>query len=212
MGVIIFDLFTVGLIGCASVIALKAFRRGGHGSEFLLLVTVFALLGVAGVLQVVKLVNPPPSSAATPVPVPSPLPAEGKKYELIYDLPPPGNNPNQYDSEAEVTIDGISYPARGVQLCKNAPKTWEYAINDKYAAFQARLILAGSSSPDAEVNFSVVVGNETISKRVKSENTATIDVPLRGVKQLTLVTDWTNRPGSCENLIAQWVDAKVVPN
>jgi hypothetical protein len=213
MAVITLDLFIVGLIGFASVIALiafKAFLRSGNGSQPLLLVTVVALFGVAGLL-VAKEVTPLAGSPAAPAPAPPSPAAEHKEPQFVYDLP--RRDQLKYDSQTEVSIDDALRPTRGMQLCVNSRQTWEYAIDGKYATFQASLKLDGPSSTGAVVNFAVVTDDKPIKMKIKGGEVARIEIPLKDIKQLKLMANFIHEPmGSCNSLFAQWVDAKVMPN
>lgn len=196
MGVI-FDVITVGAVGFASVIALNAFWRGGNRFQLLPLVTVVALLGFAGLLQVVKWTNPPVESEAS---------------QPFFDLLPPP--PEKYDSAMAATIDGeLHLHSRGVQFCTNMTRTWEYAIDGKYATFRALVGLTGTPSPGTVVNFEVKADDRTVGKaEVEIVGTGVpIAMPLTGVKQLKLITT-SNKQPPCENLTAHWANAQVVPD
>lgn len=209
MGMIIFDVITLGLLGCASVIALRTFWRGGNGSGSLLLVTVLVLLSVAGLLQGVKLMASSSTAAPTPPPPVVPPLTESKTPMPLYGLP--GRHPEKYDSDVDAMIEGVQFPARGVQFCSGLTQTWEFTIDDKYATFQALLNLTGDPSPGTVVRFEVVTERSTVDKTVKSGGVEQIEVPLTGVRQLKLVTTSTKNQDPCKNLTAQWVDAKVLP-
>lgn len=209
MGVI-FDVITVGAVGFASVIAFNAFWRGGKKFEPLTLVTVLALLGFAGILQVVKLDSSAPTNIAAPTPA-TPPPAESKEPQPFFDQLPP--LPVKYDSDTEATIDGKPHPhSRGAQFCSGVTRTWEYALDGKYAMFRALLGLTGTPSPGTVVNFKVVADDRSFTKDVEIGRGVPIEVPLTGVKKLKLITTSSKEHVPCENLTAQWADAQVVPN
>lgn len=211
MTMIILDLFIVGLIGWASVTAFKGFWRSGNGSQPLLLVTVVALLGVAGLLQLVKVVTPAASGPAVPAPAPSSPGAERKEPQFVYDLP--HRDQLKYDSETGVLINDKPRPARGMQLCVDSRPAWEYVLEGRYATFETFLKLDGPSSAGAVVNVEVFADDKfTVNKQVKGGDVEKIEMPLKDIKQLRLMASFIQKPVPCGSLIAQWVDAKVVPN
>lgn len=103
---VIFDVITVLVVGFASVIAFNTFWRGGNGLESRLLVILLALLGFAGLLQVVKApvsvaiqsTNSPPSSSAA-----APTPAQTS---------PPPVAPSPTESQPSVVNPDLGVPDR----------------------------------------------------------------------------------------------------
>ncbi|MDT5279943.1 MAG: hypothetical protein QOJ20_1138 [Mycobacterium sp.] len=217
MSMIIFDVLTVGLVGCASVIAFRASQRGGSGLEYRLLLTVVALLGVAGVLQLAKLIKPPtPSITAAPTPSPSVTPTpKSKDPEHFFDAREP-IPPGKYDSTDDAMIENVPHQySRGVKFCPETTRTWQYDIHGNYSHFHAFVVLdhTGTSEQGAFVKFEAVADNhKPVAKtlKIRDGEHAEIDVELADIQNLKLTTS-LQKQNVCDSLIARWADATVVP-
>lgn len=218
MSVIVFDVLTVGFVGCASVIAFRAFQSGGSSLASRLLVTVVALLGVAGVLQLAKLIKPPtPSITAAPTPSPPVTQTpRSKDPEHFFDAHDP-LPPEKYDFTDDAIIEKVPYQhSRGVKLCPATTRTWQYDIHGDYSHFHAFLVLdhAGTPKQDADVKFEVLADNNspvTKSLKIGDGEHAEIDVTLANIRHLKLVTTSSQKQNACDNLIARWGNATVMP-
>jgi len=117
-----------------------------------------------------------------------------------------------YDTRGVANINGVVYTnSQGAQFCfGSTQRNWKYDLGRRYGSFLTTIGLNDNSNAKAVVRYEIFADERLLySKDVSLGKSYSVDVSVKDVLRMRLVSTLLTTEGVCGEATAEWGDARL---